>query len=155
MTSRLHMIMTVGSLLLLASWFQPRVALEAAGLNKKHDFGCSRCHSTHRAKGKRLWAETPPTQTSKGTPLLGLDAMCYSCHQGAKGGHMFDGGFTHPTGIPVKPGQIPSSLPTAKVKGLGEVMTCLTCHNPHTKAERMLRVPMKDDQLCLACHRFD
>jgi predicted CXXCH cytochrome family protein len=129
----------------------------AAGINKKHDFGCARCHSTHQARGKRLWVQSPPSQTKTGTPLFGSDAICYSCHaaQTQTSSHMFEAGFSHPTGIPVKRAQVSPQLPVARVKGLGDVITCTSCHDPHIKTEHMLRIPAAGDQLCLACHRFE
>lgn len=127
----------------------------AAGVSSKHDFGCAKCHSTHQAKGKRLWAETPPTQTKTGTPLFGSDGLCYMCHQKEATQHMFEAGFSHPTGIPVKRATVSPQLPVTRVKGLGDVITCASCHDPHSKAPAMLRIPVANDQLCVACHKFE
>lgn len=129
-------------------------AAGAAGINPKHDFGCAKCHSTHQARGKRLWAQPPPGTTKSGTPLFGSDALCYTCHQKEANQHMFEAGFSHPTGIPVKRAQV-ATLPVTRVKGLGDVITCTSCHDPHTKQPMMLRIPAANDQLCLACHKFD
>jgi predicted CXXCH cytochrome family protein len=127
----------------------------AAGINKAHDFGCAKCHSTHQARGKRLWNQAPPTATKTGTPLFGSDALCYTCHAAQATSHMFEAGFSHPTGIPVRRAQVSPGLPVTRVKGLGDVITCTSCHDPHTRQPKMLRVTMVNDQLCLNCHKFE
>lgn len=128
---------------------------EGAGVNPKHDFGCAKCHSTHQPRGKRLWSQAPPTQTKAGTPLFGTDGLCYTCHQRETTQHMFESGFSHPTGIPVKRAQVSPQLPVTRVKSLGDVITCVSCHDPHSKTQYMLRLPTANDQLCLACHKFE
>ena len=127
----------------------------AAGINPKHDFGCAKCHSTHQPHGKRLWAEEPPKATKSGTTLFGSDALCYTCHQKEATEHMFEAGFSHPTGVPIKRAQVQAPLTTTRIKGLGDVITCTSCHDPHSKSPYMLRLPTTNDQLCLACHKFE
>ena len=87
--------------------------------------------------------------------LFGSDGLCYSCHQKEPADHMFEAGFSHPIGIPIKRERVTGPLPITRVKGLGDVVTCTSCHDPHSRAGMMLRIPTANDQLCLACHRFE
>src|SRR4051794_1837375 len=88
----------------------------ASGINPKHDFGCAKCHSTHQPRGKRLWPQTVPEKTKSGVELFGSDALCYTCHQDETAAHMFEPGFSHPTGIPVKRARVSPQLPVQRVK---------------------------------------
>jgi predicted CXXCH cytochrome family protein len=124
--------------------------------NTKHDFGCKECHSVHHAKGQRaLW----PTElkTEDGTiALTPVDAMCYTCHKEEdKGGKkFFMPGHSHP--INVKPSnkvKIPKILGTTYIEGIGRVITCVSCHDPHSSEKKFLKVTMEDDLLCRSCHQ--
>lgn len=124
--------------------------------NTKHDLGCRTCHSVHNPKGKHLWPTQPKTATKAGTPFIGPDAMCYGCHNTAgKDSHFFEPGRSHPTNVvPSEKVKIPENMPLTFVKGIGKLMTCTTCHDSHNRKPKFLRVPMKNDAHCLACHRM-
>lgn len=125
-------------------------------VSNKHDFGCMTCHATHRPKGPSLFRAEVTPKTEKGTPLVGSAGTCYSCHKTEeKGGQFFEPGVSHPVNVPPPPGMvIPKELGTTLVKGLGEVITCVTCHDPHSKKPGFLKLPMQGDKLCVACHKF-
>lgn len=121
-----------------------------------HDFGCITCHSTHRPAGPSLFPSPVPDQTDSGTPLLGQEGMCYSCHKTEeKGGKFFEPGFSHPVNVQPPQGMVvPAELGTTLVQGLGEVITCSSCHDPHSKTRGFLKVPLQNDQLCISCHKM-
>ena len=84
------------------------------------------------------------------------DALCYTCHRtDGKDAHFFEPGKSHPINVaPSKKTKIPAELPLTFVKGIGRVMTCTTCHNPHNRKPRFLRIPKAQNRICLACHQF-
>ncbi|KXS41070.1 MAG: hypothetical protein AWU54_1755 [Candidatus Frackibacter sp. T328-2] len=116
--------------------------------------GCSSCHLPHGAHGDKLWTFTPNLQTQKGTKLISINALCYSCHDGtitSKGKDFFDNlKTTHPVGVKIPDYMtIPDDFPLDHK----ERMTCGTCHNPHNSdAESYLRVSNKTGKLCVSCH---
>ena len=119
-----------------------------------HDLGCITCHSTHDPKGPALFPANLAARTQEGTPLLGSAGMCYSCHKTeTRGGRFFEPGMSHPVNIPVPQGMVvPRELGTTLVKDLGEVITCISCHDPHNRKPGFLKRPLEGDKLCVACH---
>ena len=130
--------------------------LGAAEPNRKHDFKCESCHSIHQPKGTRLWPSKPVRSTAKGTPLVKSDALCYTCHRtDGKDAHKFEPGKSHPINVsPSKKCKVSPTLPLTYVKGIGKVMTCTTCHDPHNRKAGFLRITNKGNRLCLACHPY-
>ncbi len=139
--------LTAGSALAQAARAEPE-------FSDAHDFGCVTCHSPHRPKGPSLFPSPLSDKTEKGTPLLSSEGMCYSCHRTEeKGGTFFEPGMSHPVHVLPPPGMVvPKELGTRLVKGLGEVVTCVSCHDPHSRTRGFLKVSLKDDQLCISCH---
>ncbi|MCO4783958.1 MAG: hypothetical protein KC646_16645 [Candidatus Cloacimonetes bacterium] len=121
--------------------------------NTKHDFGCAACHDIHKAKAKNLWA-TPLKKSTNNMMLNTGDAMCYTCHgDQSKGGKYFMPKHSHPVSIvPSKKTKIPKILGTTYIEGVGRVITCTSCHDPHSSNKMFLKIPMKNDALCRACH---
>lgn len=124
--------------------------------SRAHDFGCVTCHSTHRPKGPSLFPSDVPGTTDAGTPLVGKEGMCYSCHRAEEqGGTFFEPGMSHPVNVSPPPGMVvPKHLGTRLVEGLGEVVTCMSCHDPHSRTKGFLKVPLRNDQLCVSCHQM-
>ena len=128
--------------------------VHAAIKGTKHDFGCASCHDVHKPQGKALWA-TPLKKTSHSkVPLTPVDAMCYSCHkEPKKGGKFFMPGHSHPINVvPSQKTKIPKKLGTTYVEGIGRVITCVSCHDPHSSNSKFLKIQNKNDNLCKACH---
>lgn len=127
-----------------------------SGRNSAHDFGCITCHSVHKPKGPSLFPNPIPTTTPKGTPILGSDGLCFSCHRTEeRGGKFFEPGFSHPVHVPVPKGMVvPRELGTTLVSGVGEVITCSSCHDPHNAKPGFLKRPLENDRLCIACHKM-
>ncbi len=120
----------------------------------KHDFACAACHNIHHPKGQFLWATPLMPHSANKVPLTPSDAMCYSCHQEEhKGGKFFMPGHSHPINVvPSDKVKIPKILGTTMVEGVGRVITCVSCHDPHSSNPKFLKITMKDDLLCRACH---
>ncbi|GEM_PF-893183 len=97
---------------------------------------CAACHVPHRAVGKFL----------QGVGKGNEKDFCLACHSKngiAKSKVMVSQYHDHPTGV-VNPSR---NLP-------GETVECYTCHDPHKKADFLLRMPVKkNSQLCLNCHK--
>lgn len=125
------------------------------GGNTAHDLGCITCHSTHKPKGPTLFPNDTRPTTAKGTPLFGSEGMCYSCHRTEeRGGRFFEPGLSHPVNVPVPPGMVvPRELGTTLVRGVGEVITCTSCHDPHNREPDFLKRPLEGDRLCVSCHQ--
>jgi len=123
--------------------------------NNKHNFSCRTCHSTHFPKGRFLWANKPKSKTSVGTPLVATEALCYTCHsEKGKGAEFFEPGHSHPINVvPSKKIKVPKELGTVFVQGVGNVITCTSCHDPHGTQKSFLKIPQEDDKLCKACHQ--
>jgi len=84
---------------------------------------CGFCHAGHRGVMTLLNAD--------------IGALCLGCHSDRmKGGE-------HKVGV--SPPMVVRDLPLHR----GEI-TCITCHDPHGKAEAMLRRPPL--VLCSSCH---
>lgn len=84
---------------------------------------CDLCHIGHNAMGVLLNND--------------INVLCSGCHQERilKGEH--------------RVGMSPSTV----VRGLplhNGLMTCATCHDPHSKSVAMLRKP--ETELCMSCH---
>lgn len=127
---------------------------QAATKGTKHDFGCKACHDIHYPKGRALWA-TPLSRMNSGkVPLTSSDAMCYSCHKAEeKGGKFFLPGHSHPINVvPSADTKIPKKLGTTYVEGVGRVITCVSCHDPHSSNPKFLKIKNDQDALCKACH---
>ena len=122
--------------------------------NNKHAFSCRTCHSTHFPKGRFLWATTPKKKTARGTLLLSTEALCYTCHsEKGKGARFFEPGMSHPVNVvPSDRVKVPPELGTVFVKGVGNVITCTSCHDPHGRRDKFLKLPLEKDELCRACH---
>ncbi len=118
-------------------------------------FSCLKCHTPHSPKGKKLWAMPVKKKTRHGTALVGEEPLCYSCHNTPdKGANFFEPGKSHPINVVPPAGmEIPAVLGTTYVPGIGRVITCLSCHDPHLKTPYMLKVPLKDGRLCKSCHK--
>ena len=127
---------------------------QAATKGTKHDFGCKACHDIHYPKGRALWATPLSKMNSKRVPLTATDAMCYSCHKAEKkGGKFFLPGHSHPINVvPSAKTQIPKILGTTYVEGIGRVITCVSCHDPHSSNPKFLKIKNDRDALCKACH---
>ena len=122
--------------------------------NTKHDFGCAACHDVHNPKGKALWATPLENLSQQKITLTAVDAMCYTCHKGeTKGGKFFMPGHSHPINVvPSQNTKIPKILGTSMIEGVGRVITCVSCHDPHSSNPMFLKIPNKNDALCKACH---
>lgn len=129
-----------------------QINLAASMKGTKHDFGCSACHNIHYPKGPALFAL--PLETGQNISLTSVDTMCYSCHKGEnKGGKFFFPGHSHPINVvPSGRTKIPKVLGTKFVEGVGRVITCVSCHDPHSQNPKFLKITPKDDLLCRACH---
>ncbi len=116
---------------------------------------CNFCHVPHKAKGARLWANSPPSLKDWGD----VGPLCYSCHDGVS----IVSPYVDASNTAFNPkshGLNISDLPTgddASKSGLpyttGEAhnMECSTCHNPHDDTQRpFLRVNISE--ICLKCH---
>lgn len=127
---------------------------EAKG-NDKHAFACKTCHSTHFPKGRFLWASSPRPLTESKTPLLATEALCFTCHgEKGKGAEFFEPGKSHPINVvPSAKIKVPAELGTVFVKDVGNVITCTSCHDPHGRQPKFLKLPLDDDRLCKACHQ--
>lgn len=127
---------------------------QAATKGTKHDFGCKACHDIHYPKGRALWATPLSKVNAKKVPLTPTDAMCYSCHKAEeKGGKFFLPGHSHPINVvPSSNTQIPKKLGTTYVEGVGRVITCVSCHDPHSSNPKFLKIKNDRDALCKACH---
>jgi predicted CXXCH cytochrome family protein len=104
---------------------------------------CSFCHSVHKAKGGYLsrvvYGEISPMESP-------VDGFCLACHdpEGMAEHKVFQSLFNeHPLVVP---------NPTSKLPG--KKISCVTCHDSHGEAEKLLRAPVKrDSQLCAICHK--
>ena len=130
------------------------VTIYAATKNTKHDFGCAACHDNHHPKGTALWATPLNNLSHEKISLTPVDAMCYTCHKAeTKGGKFFIPGHSHPINVvPSQNTKIPKILGTTLIEGVGRVITCVSCHDPHSSNPKFLKIPNKNDSLCKACH---
>jgi len=85
---------------------------------------CTFCHTDHKGKGGALLKKD-------------INELCSVCHQKriAKGEHK----------VGIKISKPVKSIPLQDGK-----MTCISCHDPHSKTAAMLRMPASD--LCVLCH---
>lgn len=88
---------------------------------------CNQCH-----------LETAPNG-QQATLIQALPMLCIECHMSRVGGSEHKINF-----IPEGP---IGSLPLVEGK-----LSCTTCHDPHGKQAKQLRVP--SDVLCITCHQF-
>ena len=103
---------------------------------------CAACHNVHKAKGGYLsrvvYGEISPMEPP-------VDGFCLACHdpEGMAKHKIKQSVFNeHPVGV---------KNPTDKLPG--KKVSCVTCHNPHTHKEELLRIPVRgSSQLCLTCH---
>ncbi len=108
---------------------------------KKGD--CAACHNVHNAKGGYLsrvvYGEISPMEPP-------VDGFCLACHdpEGMAKHKIKESVFNeHPVGV----------KNPAREKLPGKRVSCVTCHEPHTHTEELLRIPVRgDSQLCLTCH---
>ncbi len=142
------------TLFLALSFAVSGIGLNAATRNTKHDFGCAACHDIHNPKGQVLWATSLELVGEGKSRLTPVDGMCYTCHKGeTKGGKFFIPGHSHPISVvPSAKVKIPKVLGTTYVEGVGRVITCVSCHDPHSSNKKFLKIPNKNDALCKACH---
>jgi len=88
---------------------------------------CNFCHIDHKGKNK-----------GGGTLLKkNINELCADCHQKRLGAG------EHKVGM--KPEKPVAGLPLQDGK-----ITCISCHDPHSKTTAMLRMPTK--KLCVLCH---
>jgi len=122
--------------------------------NNKRSVSCRTCHSTHWPKGRFLWAASPRGKTGQGTLLVATEALCYTCHsEKGKGAEFFEPGMSHPINVvPSDKIKVPDELGTVFVKDVGNVVTCTSCHDPHGRQKKFLKLPVEGDRLCKACH---
>lgn len=108
-------------MLLAAIFFAALIPSKAFTVEKM----CAFCHADHGGKG--------------GGTLLKKDIneLCAGCHQ-----ERLDKG-EHKVGM--KPAK-----PVAGVPLQDNRMTCISCHDPHSKSPAMLRMP--SNKLCILCH---
>ncbi len=98
---------------------------------------CAACHVPHRAVGKYLRGIYGKSGTS------GFCLKCHSASGIAKDKVMVGKFADHPIGV---------KNPSKKLPG--KLLTCATCHEPHTLAASLLREPASGNStLCLECHR--
>jgi|GEM_PF-937213 len=128
--------------------------VHAATEGTKHDFGCKACHDIHNPKGQSLWPTPLVHGDGKQISLTPQDAMCYACHKAEnKGGKFFLPGHSHPINVvPSAKTKIPKVLGTTYVEGVGRVITCVSCHDPHSSNSKFLKIKNENDALCKACH---
>jgi predicted CXXCH cytochrome family protein len=111
---------------------------------------CATCHSVHKGKGPRMWAQEPKEGVDP------VSSLCKSCHdKKGVGKEKLVGVETHPVGVPIKnlgikvssekwtlPDEINSdnlhiqALPLFDEKGSRSTqesanVACATCHDPH------------------------
>ena len=86
---------------------------------------CFYCHAGHDGTSVLLRKE--------------IRELCLDCHQdrAERGEH--------------KVGMVPS-MPVGDMPLHEGKITCVTCHNPHSKSPLMLRRPA--DEICLSCHKI-
>lgn len=145
--SLLSMMLIIVMIALLASG--PGMA---STKDTSHDFGCEGCHAVHDAQGVKLWKSKVETKTPKGTPLVGTAALCFTCH-GEGNASFFEKGHSHPINVPPSDKvTVPQDLPLHDLPGVGKVIACTTCHDPHSSNKKFLRKDNKDGAFCLACH---
>jgi len=103
---------------------------------------CAACHNVHKAKGGYLsrvvYGEISPMEPP-------VDGFCLACHdpEGMAKHKVKQTIYNeHPVGV---------RNPTDKLPG--RKVSCVTCHDPHTFKEELLRIHVKSDsRLCLTCH---
>lgn len=117
---------------------------------------CDSCHVPHKAKGARVWANTPPSIQAWGD----VSPICYSCHDGVAivspdvdasttvynpKSHGLDieklpeGDDVEQSGLPYTGGDTQQNI------------ECSTCHNPHDNSKRPF-VREELIELCTKCH---
>ncbi|TCK06244.1 cytochrome c3 family protein [Phorcysia thermohydrogeniphila] len=107
---------------------------------KKGD--CFACHNVHNAKdgylSRVVYGEISPMEPA-------VDGFCLACHdpEGMAEHKVKESIYNeHPVGV---------KNPTNKLPG--KKIACVTCHEPHSHEEELLRIPVKGDSaLCLTCH---
>lgn len=126
---------------------------------------CLSCHAAHpNDRPYQLVARGDPSRVDGRTVLDAATESCLRCHT-AFGNFEGDGGeYTlHPVGIPVDGEGLQSpdrwTLPLTDVRGtvdpLDDVISCLTCHEPHASSHRYaLRWDHAEmAAACTTCHR--
>jgi len=107
---------------------------------KKGD--CAACHSVHNAKdgylSRVVYGEISPMEPA-------VDGFCLACHDPeGMAKHKIKNSIynEHPVGVK----NLSEKLP-------GKRISCVTCHEPHSHEEELLRIPVKENSaLCLTCH---
>ena len=107
---------------------------------KKGD--CAACHNVHNAKGGYLsrvvYGEISPMEPA-------VDGFCLACHdpEGMAKHKVKKSIYSeHPVGVKNPSDKLP-----------GKKISCVTCHEPHSHEEELLRIPVRENSaLCLNCH---